>query len=45
MVIYTMVKNTTFNGMQLPSIALRDKMGKIKVIKKFGYKDFKNRLS
>ncbi|PIY75391.1 MAG: carboxynorspermidine decarboxylase [Candidatus Portnoybacteria bacterium CG_4_10_14_0_8_um_filter_40_50] len=45
MAIYTMVKNTTFNGMQLPSIALRDKMGKIKVIKKFGYKDFKNRLS
>ena len=44
MAIYTMVKNNTFNGVNLPHIALLDK-GKIKVIKKFGYKDFKNRLS
>jgi len=42
---YTMVKNTTFNGVGLPSIALRDKMGKIKVVRKFGYEDFKSRLS
>jgi len=45
MAIYTMVKNNTFNGVDLPSIALMDKKGKIKVIKKFGYKDFKERLS
>lgn len=45
MAIYTMVKNNTFNGINLPSIALIDKKGKIKTIKKFGYKDFKNRLS
>jgi len=40
-----MVKNNTFNGINLPSIALMDKKGKIKIIKRFGYKDFKNRLS
>ncbi|MCX6747389.1 MAG: carboxynorspermidine decarboxylase [Candidatus Nomurabacteria bacterium] len=45
MAIYTMVKNNTFNGVDLPSIAIQDKKGKIKVIKKFGYKDFKERLS
>jgi len=45
MAIYTMVKNNTFNGINLPSIALMDKKGKIKIIKRFGYKDFKNRLS
>jgi len=45
MAIYTMVKNNTFNGVNLPSIAILDKNGKVKIIKKFGYKDFKNRLS
>ena len=45
MAIYTMVKNTTFNGIGLPSIVWRDKKGKIKVIRQFGYQDFKQRLS
>lgn len=45
MAIYTMVKNNTFNGVNLPDISLLNKKGKIKVIKSFGYKDFKNRLS
>lgn len=45
MAIYTMVKNNTFNGVNLPSIGTIDKKGKIKIIKEFGYKDFKNRLS
>ena len=45
MAIYTMVKNNTFNGVNLPNIATIDKDGKIKIIKKFGYKDFKERLS
>ncbi|NLY18150.1 MAG: carboxynorspermidine decarboxylase [Clostridiaceae bacterium] len=45
MAIYTMVKNNTFNGMKLPSIALADKNGNVKLIKEFGYYDFKNRLS
>jgi carboxynorspermidine decarboxylase len=45
MAIYTMVKNNTFNGIGLPSILKRDLRGKIRLIKKFGYEDFKNRLS
>lgn len=45
MAIYTMVKNNTFNGIRLPSIALMNKNNKIKIIKKFGYEDFKIRLS
>lgn len=42
---YTMVKTNTFNGVRLPSIALITKEGKYKVIKEFGYTDFKGRLS
>ena len=45
MAIYSMVKNNTFNGMRLPSIALRRKDGKIETVRRFGYRDFKERLS
>ncbi len=45
MALYTMVKTNTFNGMPLPDIALRTENGDCKVIKTFGYEDFKNRLS
>ena len=45
MAIYSMVKTNTFNGMGLPAIALRDKSGDCRVIKTFGYEDFKGRLS
>jgi carboxynorspermidine decarboxylase len=45
MAIYTMVKNNTFNGINLPNIAIMNKNNRIKIIKKFDYKDFKNRLS
>jgi len=45
MAIYTMVKNNTFNGVNLPNIATLDKKNNIKIIKKFSYNDFKNRLS
>jgi len=44
MAIYTMVKNNTFNGMPLPSIALMDQTGACRVIRTFGYDDFKGRL-
>ncbi|MCR5824244.1 MAG: carboxynorspermidine decarboxylase [Lachnospiraceae bacterium] len=44
MAIYSICKNNTFNGMPLPGIYLLDKEGKIELIKKFGYEDFKNRL-
>ncbi len=42
---YSMVKNNTFNGMKLPSILYRHEDGTIETIRKFGYKDFKQRLS
>lgn len=42
---YTMVKNNTFNGVNLPSIATFNEKDGIKIIKKFGYEDFKTRLS
>lgn len=45
MAIYSMVKNNTFNGICLPSIALRRQNGEIELVKRFGYEDFKGRLS
>jgi carboxynorspermidine decarboxylase len=45
MIHYTMVKTTTFNGVTHPSIAILRPDGKLDVIRKFGYKDYKNRLS
>jgi len=45
MAIYTMVKNTTFNGVRLPDIIILDAKNKAVHSKIFGYDDFKNRLS
>lgn len=45
MAIYTMVKNNTFNGMPLPAIAVHGRDGKCRIVKTFGYEDFKQRLS
>ncbi len=45
MAIYSMVKNNTFNGMGLPDISVIDSNGQYKVVKSFGYNDFKERLS
>ncbi len=43
---YTMVKTTTFNGIQLPHICTYEpQTGELKVVRSFGYDDFKNRLS
>ena len=42
---YSMVKNNTFNGMNLPDIVLAAEGGGLKVVRSFGYEDFKNRLS
>lgn len=44
MAIYSMVKNNTFNGINLPTILLNTEKEGLKVIKKFGYEDFKSRL-
>jgi carboxynorspermidine decarboxylase len=45
MMQYSMVKNTTFNGVPLPDIAALYPNGDYKVIKSFDYHDFKNKLS
>ena len=43
---YTMVKNTMFNGVRLPSIATYDPdSNTIDVLRRFGYEDYKSRLS
>jgi carboxynorspermidine decarboxylase len=43
---YTMVKNTMFNGINLPDIVLYDpKAGEFKLQRRFTYEDFKSRLS
>jgi len=42
---YTFVKNTTFNGIKLPSLVVERKDGTIELVKEFGYEDYKNRLS
>lgn len=44
MAIYTMVKNNTFNGMNLPAIILRHEDGSDQILRTFGYEDFKCRL-
>ncbi len=41
---YTMVKNTTFNGVSLPDIAQLDSHGNISPIQAFGYESFVSRL-
>ena len=45
MAIYTTCKNNTFNGIGLPDICLLHEDGAIETVKRFGYEDFKNRLS
>ena len=45
MAIYSMCKNNTFNGVALPSIYLLRESGEFALLKKFGYEDFKTRLS
>ncbi len=45
MIHYTMVKTTTFNGVHHPSIGIWTTDNKFRLIKEFGYSDYKNRLS
>jgi carboxynorspermidine decarboxylase len=42
---YTMVKNNTFNGINLPSIGMFDETDGFQMVRQFGYEDFKTRLS
>ncbi len=45
MAIYSMVKNNTFNGMRLPDIVLKKTDDRFALVRRFGYEDFKTRLS
>ncbi len=45
MIHYTMVKTTTFNGVQHPSIGMWTTDGRFILFRKFGYEDYRNRLS
>ncbi|WP_282774468.1 carboxynorspermidine decarboxylase [Phaeodactylibacter xiamenensis] len=45
MIHYTMVKTTTFNGVRHPDICMWREDGELEVVKRFGYEDFKGRLS
>ncbi|MDF2568835.1 MAG: nspC [Sporomusa sp.] len=42
---YTMVKKNWFNGLQMPSIAVRRLDGTVEIVRKFTYSDFLNNLS
>ena len=44
MIHYTMVKTTTFNGVNLPDIGILHTDGKYQRFKHFGYESFKDRL-
>lgn len=42
---YTMTKTTTFNGVRLPSIAIcNSSTGDLRVVREFGYEDYRSRL-
>ena len=45
MIHYTMVKTTTFNGVNLPSIGIWREDETFDLVKSFGYESFKDRLS
>ena len=45
MIHYTMVKTTTFNGINLPSIAIKRKNGTYDIIRNYDHKSYMDRLS
>jgi carboxynorspermidine decarboxylase len=45
MALYSIVKSTTFNGINLPDIMLVREGGKLHTVKTFGYRDYRNRQS
>lgn len=45
MIHYTMVKTTMFNGVAHPSIAIARTDGRVEIVRRFGYEDYKNRMS
>ena len=43
--VYTMVKKNWFNGLQMPSIAVRRLNGTVELVLSFGYQDYLDNLS
>ena len=44
MMQYSFVKNTTFNGTPLPDLGILDEDGRYRVVRSYGYEDFRRRL-
>jgi carboxynorspermidine decarboxylase len=42
---YTMVKKNWFNGVKMPSIAIRELDGSVRLVREFSYADFEQSLS
>jgi len=40
---YTIVKNTTFNGIKLPALAILRKNAKLEIVREFGYEEYRRR--
>jgi carboxynorspermidine decarboxylase len=45
MALYSIVKSTNFNGINLPDIVVIREEGRVEAVKRFGYKDYRNRQS
>lgn len=45
MIHYTMVKTSTFNGVAHPSIGIWQSDGRFRMVRQFGYSDYRDRLS
>jgi len=45
MIHYTMVKTSTFNGINLPSIGILQKEGSFRLLHTYGYEEYRSRLS
>ena len=45
MALYSIVKNTTFNGINLPDISVIREDGKVELIKRFGFNHYRSRQS
>jgi len=45
MIHYTIVKTTMFNGVPHPDLCLRREDGSLETFRRFGYEDYKNRMS
>jgi carboxynorspermidine decarboxylase len=45
MIHYTMVKTTMFNGVTHPGIGIWTNQNEFRLLREFGYQDYKNRMS